>query len=986
MKFKKLFLTTLFLASATFAHATDYYFSSSTGNNANICSQASPCRDFKGKGLNGVNALLPGDRVFFKRGDEWYASQAEVEVNSNGTGTNETATNPIILDAYGTGAKPTFIGASGVTTGWVQHSGTIWKKVGVGAQEVKTVGVDRTEALCVYWGTNTTLLPGTFNYDYSNTVYVRLFDDSNPNNHQMFVSQYKHNNGNGDKGLVRSVSSSTGLRGHYIHFKNLSIMYSNGVGWSASGKGNQYHNIDVLGSAGDGVLFWKWDVASSRTNNYKEDSNSDYGRMFGGKITYNTTFGSGYGQAVTVDSSYVWIYGVEVYNNFMAGVDFLEYWLQSDVGFGGVVNSTIYNNGILSKGTSYDPNIYIDGSHHMFVANNIVHSSGVDSKAGPCGTYSAGACSNNLAKNSRGGIAWGSEHPISNVTTDVYIINNLVSNINWIALDSNHANCYGSLTECPPDGNTKPTNIKNVWIINNTVAAKDDSTQNSSFVWDTSQADTATANNWVVKNNIFIADNSMAVNPYFSTSNLSYLDTNYNLYYRRGQTSSAILYGGSTTLAGMQALSKELNSIYGNPYVVLDSDINFDGHLQRTATGHANTSPAIDTGLENAFTPPNWIPSDIQALIGTGVVQGTTRTDNVPDDVFTNIDIGFHYPITTIDTTAPSTPTNLQGSATSDTQISLTWTASSDNVGVAGYQVYKNGILEGTTSVANYVVSGLTASTQYTFYVRAYDATPNYSGNSTSVAVTTNASTTIQPATNLVATVNTGPSVGLTWTASPSSVTGYYIFRNSSNIGNTASTSYTDSTVVVGQTYSYQVQAYNGTNTSSLSNTQTVNIPSGQGTLTSTNVQPASLVANAVGNISIYFTTQNSWDANGKIQITFPTSLGNGFSFNSGGTTVASSLSGINGTLTVDSVSGNVITLSRGGGATISTAGAKSFVLNYIKNPNISGSTGLYGIETQKNDSTYIDRDNSVTADLISTETSGQFNFENITFEGITVN
>ncbi len=136
------------------------------------------------------------------------------------------------------------------------------------------------------------------------------------------------------------------------------------------------------------------------------------------------------------------------------------------------------------------------------------------------------------------------------------------------------------------------------------------------------------------------------------------------------------------------------------------------------------------------------------------------------------------------------------------------------------------------------------------------------------------------------------------------------------------------------------------------------------GSLTSTNVQPASLITDAVGNVTVSFTTTNTLPASGKIVVTFPTSLGAGFTFNSGGSTAASSLSGIDGSLAV-SIASNVITLTRSGG-TDSTAGAKSFVLSNIQNPNTAGSTGVYGIKTTYSNDVLIDEDASVSADTIS--------------------
>ncbi len=75
----------------------------------------------------------------------------------------------------------------------------------------------------------------------------------------------------------------------------------------------------------------------------------------------------------------------------------------------------------------------------------------------------------------------------------------------------------------------------------------------------------------------------------------------------------------------------------------------------------------------------------------------------------------------------PSAPTNLSATAVSTNQINLTWTASTDNVGVAGYKVYRNGGLIGTSTTTSYSDTNLSASTCYTYTVSAYDADANES-------------------------------------------------------------------------------------------------------------------------------------------------------------------------------------------------------------------------------------------------------------------
>jgi len=94
---------------------------------------------------------------------------------------------------------------------------------------------------------------------------------------------------------------------------------------------------------------------------------------------------------------------------------------------------------------------------------------------------------------------------------------------------------------------------------------------------------------------------------------------------------------------------------------------------------------------------------------------------------------------TSVDSAAPSVPTNLSASAISTSQIDLTWTPSTDNVGVAGYRIYRDGTQVATSTAASFSDTGLSASTTYAYTVAATDAAGNVSGPSASASATTSA-------------------------------------------------------------------------------------------------------------------------------------------------------------------------------------------------------------------------------------------------------
>jgi len=96
-----------------------------------------------------------------------------------------------------------------------------------------------------------------------------------------------------------------------------------------------------------------------------------------------------------------------------------------------------------------------------------------------------------------------------------------------------------------------------------------------------------------------------------------------------------------------------------------------------------------------------------------------------------------YFPGSPLDTAAPSIPGNPTASVISSSQIDLSWNASTDNVGVAGYRVYQGGTQIATTSQTSYPHTGLAPSTTYSYGVAAYDAAGNASVQSASASATT---------------------------------------------------------------------------------------------------------------------------------------------------------------------------------------------------------------------------------------------------------
>ncbi len=107
--------------------------------------------------------------------------------------------------------------------------------------------------------------------------------------------------------------------------------------------------------------------------------------------------------------------------------------------------------------------------------------------------------------------------------------------------------------------------------------------------------------------------------------------------------------------------------------------------------------------------------------------------------LFYNCSSGDSEPEIVTDKIAPSVPANLTGSNTTQTSVDLSWSASTDNIGVASYLVFKDNVAFSSPSSTSLSVSNLTANTSYSFKVRAKDAAGNESGFSNIITITTQA-------------------------------------------------------------------------------------------------------------------------------------------------------------------------------------------------------------------------------------------------------
>jgi chitodextrinase len=146
-----------------------------------------------------------------------------------------------------------------------------------------------------------------------------------------------------------------------------------------------------------------------------------------------------------------------------------------------------------------------------------------------------------------------------------------------------------------------------------------------------------------------------------------------------------------------------------------------------------------------SLTSQNGATDDITGLTGHGRyvrVVGTKRATAYGYSLFEAEVYGVSD--STGDTQAPTVPTGLASSAVTATSVGLSWTASTDNVGVAGYDILRNGVAVATSTTTTYTDAGLAADTSYSYSVRARDLADNLSAASAAITVQTSAGGTGQ--------------------------------------------------------------------------------------------------------------------------------------------------------------------------------------------------------------------------------------------------
>ena len=348
-------------------------------------------------------------------------------------------------------------------------------------------------------------------------------------------------------------------------------------------------------------------------------------------------------------------------------------------------------------------------------------------------------------------------------------------------------------------------------------------------------------NNVKFYNNVFYLDDANANLPFVKAEDYGFNSVNIppanilflnNLYYKA--SNPKFNWGSSyTSLTNWNnGTSQEKNGttnygITSNPNLTAPGT---GGTLAGAITGSAPVNVPLGINLTSlsayrisasndlALNLTGNTPFPIGLNIGTRDYYGNVLNVGAPYDVGAN-EFAASLPVN--DTQAPTVPSNLTSSNITSSSLTLSWTASTDNVGVTAYEVFRGGVSQGTVTGTSYNATGLTASTAYSFTVRARDAANNNSAQNGALSVTTSAPTgdTQAPTvpTNLTSSNVTFSSLTLSWTASTDNVgvTAYEVFRGGVSQGTVTGTSYNATGLTASTAYSFTVRARDAANNNS---------------------------------------------------------------------------------------------------------------------------------------------------------------------------
>jgi hypothetical protein len=259
------------------------------------------------------------------------------------------------------------------------------------------------------------------------------------------------------------------------------------------------------------------------------------------------------------------------------------------------------------------------------------------------------------------------------------------------------------------------------------------------------------------------------------------------------------------------------------------------------------------------------------------IINQASETDSIQTTLVRSVDLSYDF--TKLTDSAPTIPQNLRALPASDSEAVIVWEPSSDDKGVAGYHVYRDGTLIATTPFPVYADSELNSGVGYSYTVEAFDGRQQVSGQtSTPATITLDTTDTTPPpmATSVQVTQDTGQLV-LNWTISDiNDVAGFRIYRGAADNVDTSgqplavitSTDFHDFNVSAGTTYCYRIITFDAANNASEPSPESCGTTSGTATPSAVGFSNASYRADEAQS-SISISVERSGDLSEAISVDY---------------------------------------------------------------------------------------------------------------------
>lgn len=309
---------------------------------------------------------------------------------------------------------------------------------------------------------------------------------------------------------------------------------------------------------------------------------------------------------------------------------------------------------------------------------------------------------------------------------------------------------------------------------------------------------------WVTNNKVFPAVANLSISGGFSKATNDAIQNSVNAgivyavaagnaasdacQYSPASASSALTVAATTSADGLASYSNygtcvDLAAPGSTIYSATNTGDNDYAYLNGTsmATPHVAGVAALYLQANPTATPAQVMQAIVSNATPNVLTLGTTPgTPNLL--VYSYAGVGGLPP--SLDTLSPTTPSNLTASSPDYTRAILNWSASTDNIAVAGYKVFRNGSNIGSAAGTSYIDTAVTPATAYSYTVQAYDATGNLSGMSNTAQVTMANGNLYPVITSYSARATSSTTAIVTWTTNVNT-NGSVNYRKKGNSGAT---------------------------------------------------------------------------------------------------------------------------------------------------------------------------------------------------------